>query len=414
MLQKVFQRDLFINFLVMAPPSSSYRRGRNTRAQSLPSSSSMRRRRTRTRNFKFKLRENIGVAKTQTTLTSAFLNVDGFSDAKLVDVSDFARNVAPDFFSILETKRRVEEIGSDISVPGYDVSEVRRSNAANDKAGGGIAYYTRNTGGVLFRKHTPDIMHGDLAYVASERVWVTVESLQCKTAICSVYLGCQTTDDKHSNWNDGIYWVLREEAYALRASGYRLQFVGDFNGHVGSVVGQGVPGNSDDINRNGQRFLDFLLTCDLRHVNGELRVPGDIGSRICSGIWTRQRGNSRSVIDFIGMSAEHMDTVLSLTVDDAGHYGGGSDHNWSWIKVKDRFKNLVRFQPSVQKKKEVWNIRDDQDWDGFKAAVHNALPGEDLSHLSVDELASTLATALREGGLASIGYKKTADKCSMK
>ena len=39
----------------------------------------------------------------------------------------------------------------------------------------------------------------------------------------------------------------------------------------------------------------------------------------------RQRGNSRSVIDFIGMSAEHKDTVLSITVDDTGIYGGGSD-----------------------------------------------------------------------------------------
>ena len=76
-------------------------------------------------------------------------------------------------------------------------------------------------------------------------------------------------------------------------------------------------------------------------MNGELRVPGDLASRLCSGLWTRQRGNSRSVLDFIVMSAEHMDTVLDMTVDQSGLHAGGSDHNGCWIKIKDKFKNLL-------------------------------------------------------------------------
>ena len=27
----------------------------------------------------------------------------------------------------------------------------------------------------------------------------------------------------------------------------------------------------------------------------------------------------------------NMDTVLFMNVDDTGSWGGGSDHNWSWI-----------------------------------------------------------------------------------
>ena len=89
----------------------------------------------------FRLRENLGALQCQKDLTSAFLNVDGLSEVKLVDGADFAAQVSPDFFVLLETKSREEQLASDIEINGYDVSEVRRSNAAGEKQGGGLAYY---------------------------------------------------------------------------------------------------------------------------------------------------------------------------------------------------------------------------------------------------------------------------------
>ena len=58
-----------------------------------------------------------------------------------------------------------------------------------------------------------------------------------------------------------------------------------------------------------------------------LRRHGDVSSRICSGLGTRQRGASRSLIDYAAVSSEQMNAVLSMTVDENGQYGGGSDHN---------------------------------------------------------------------------------------
>ena len=320
------------------------------------------------RNFKYKLRQNAGALHSQSHLTSGFLNVDGLSEAKLEDVRKFTSEVSPDIFTLLETKRRLEDIGTNISIDGYEHIEIKRSDVAGDRPGGGMVYYTKNTGGILFKRHTPSIEQKDLEYVQNERFWVIVESQNCKTAICSAYLGCQYSDDRFKDWNDGIYWVLRQESVALRSAGHRLQFLGDFKCHIGDQVGQGVPGNSSDINPNGERFLQFLLSCDLRHINGELRTQGDPSSRICQGLWTRQRGNSRSVIDFIGVSAEHVGSVVSMNVDDSGRYGGGSDHNWSWIKMHDKFRILVPARKS-SKPKKVWNIKDDQDWSAFGDVV---------------------------------------------
>ena len=85
-------------------------------------------------------------------------------------------------------------------------------------------------------------MNKELEYVNYERIWITIDSLQSKTAILGVYMGCQYDDDRHAAWNEGIYQVLTQEAIKLRSEGYRIVFTGDFNGHVGCVQGQGVPG----------------------------------------------------------------------------------------------------------------------------------------------------------------------------
>ena len=175
------------------------------------------------------------------------------------------------------------------------MTELRRYDASGEKPGGGIAFYLKNIAGLLFKRHTPAIAHADLEYVQQERFWVTIDSLSTKTAYCGVYMACQRPDDKYGEWNEGIYWVLRQESAALRTAGYRVVILGDMNCHVGCAPGQGVPGNTADINRNGERYLSFLEDSDMRHINGELKTPGDLDSRYCSGLWTRQRGRDRPI-----------------------------------------------------------------------------------------------------------------------
>ena len=77
-------------------------------------------------------------------------------------------------------------------------------------------------------------------------------------------------------------------------------------------------------------------------------------TRICHGLWTWQKGTSRSVIDFAGVSEEHLGSVSSMFVDDTSYYGGNSDHNWVTLVLKDSFRRKV-LQKTVLKK-ERWNI----------------------------------------------------------
>ena len=157
------------------------------------------------RSKRARLKESVGTVQTKKVLRCSLLNVDGLGESSLANIEEVVGSEKPDVVIILETKRIVEEQGIDISVPGYSVHEARRSNNAGDRDGGGIAMYTKLSDGILFKQYKPDIPDQTRAFVNSERMWITVQSQNSKTAICGLYLGCQYSDDGHSLWNDALY-----------------------------------------------------------------------------------------------------------------------------------------------------------------------------------------------------------------
>ena len=98
---------------------------------------------------------------------------------------------------------------------------------------------------------------------------------------------------------------------------------GDFNAHIGCVLGQGVVGNKPLINENGIRFLEFLRTSGCKHINGECRIPGQWETKLTRGLWTRQRVGSSTIIDYGVVSVEHLSSVKSMYIDDGGIFWGG-------------------------------------------------------------------------------------------
>ena len=385
-----------------------FRKGRNSRSNRTGSTSNIRRLHSRLKKFKLhkraNLRESVGIVEVKKSLKASMLNVDGFSEEALVDVTKTVLDTVPDVCFILETKRRLEETGKDISIEGYNVLEARRSDIAGDKNGGGIAVYTRVTDGLVFKQHKPVIDNPEHGFVNNERVWVTVDSLNTKTALCGLYMGFQAADDRHSGWNDIIYQVLRNEIRDLRKAGYRIELLGDFNGHVGNKSGQGVEGNNPDINPNGRRFLNFLAVTQCAHVNGV--------DRVAEGLWTRQRGGVSSVIDFGVISLEHLHSVRSFKVDDQGVHSSGSDHNWIFLDLEDRFVRKKRIV-NQKLKKPSWNFNDDFDWTAFAEEVATCVDNTSFESMDGDVMAQHAAGILLEAGRKHVGFRKPRKKTSM-
>ena len=350
-------------------------------------------------SHRVKLRGVVGAVGKKHSLCLGLLNVDGLSPSTLEDFRSAVNRKSMDVCVLLESKRRHEELGSDISIPGYNVHEIRRSDAAGDRGGGGIVYYTRQSDGILFKDYSPPITDPNLHYVRNERFWITVDSLLMKTAICSVYLGCQYPDDRYGAWNQGLLQVLHAESAVLRAQGYRVVQLGDFNAHIGSAADVGIPGNHDDVNQNGERFLRYLRDGSFVHVNGQ--------QHLTTGTWSRQRGVSKSILDYAVISSEHLSTVRCLIVDDRGLLGGGSDHNFLVLTLNDEFvkKNrLIRLQPT----KRSWNNMDNLNWAPFMAFLEERLGGRSPDDLSVDEIASLVSSSLLAAGQRCVGYRPKA------
>ena len=341
-------------------------------------------------------KEVIGVLDRKKNLKYALLNVDGLTPGSFEDIKDTLDRTKPDVCFLLETKRREEEIGSDVEISGYTLREVRRSDTAGDKVGGGLAVYTRQVDGLVFQEYTPEILDKNCHFVRNERIWMTTESSSFKSAVCGAYLGCQYPDNRNESWNTAIYSVIHEEAMALKRQGYRVTILADFNGHIGSQPGVGIIGNNPDINRNGQLLLDFIHVGGFKHVNGQ--------QNLTTGLWTRQRGTSRSVIDLALVCEEDLGKVESLTVDDKGEYGGSSDHNWLFLSLKDSFVKKRRIL-NLPSKKPGWRIVPDMDWGPFQNEVRSKLTGKNIESLNQEQLSNLISRTLLEAGMKTVGMK---------
>ena len=336
-------------------------------------------------------------------LRAGWLNTDGLSEESMEDIRAGVLRRKPDLFAALETKRREEDLNTiNAGLEGYDLREVRRSDLAGDKAGGGIAIWCRQSEGLVFKPHKPALPSTALSYVNNERAWTTVTSSKQKTAFCVAYMACQHTDDRFHEWNRALYDQILWEQAELRKEGYRTVLLGDMNGHVGDKLGEGVPGNIHGINPNGHLFLSFLDLADMTHINGATRVPGDWSTRLTKGMWTRQRGNSSSIIDYVSISREHLSSVVSMSIDDSGSLGGDSDHNWCEIILSDTFMRQHR-RAHVHARKDRWDIQPDQDWSHFGTKVDQL--AQQANGNNVEELSSNIASCLLNGLSATIGLK---------
>ena len=344
----------------------------------------------------------------RSTIGIGCLNVNGWDDIKKDDVEKAMESMNLDIFSLIETnsKKKASDPRNKVKVQGCRVFEVCRTGE-DDRPGGGIAVAVKKATGVVLSQHNPKIKNPALNYVSSERLWVKYKSDHGKSAICTLYIGFQASDNRHLEWNEGIYKVLAEEIRELRGEGFRIILQGDYNAWVGNVLEQGgIPGNRPKITRNGELFLSFLRDNNLNHVNGAVRVQGDWETRICKGLWTRHASDyiSSSVLDYVVVSAEHLGSVVEMKVDQDGVHGGASDHNMIFSRWLDKFISVPELPPV---KNPGWDT-ENADWFKFKQVIQNEIDHQIMEVNTVDGLSDVLARALTKGLNVAVGRRSSA------
>ena len=344
----------------------------------------------------------------RSTIGLGFLNTNGWNEPTQDDVEKAMQSNRIDVYSLVETdaKKKPSDAKPKIIVEGCRVFEVHRTNK-DDRTGGGIACVVKKSAGVVVNRYYPKISDPAFNYVSTERLWIKYKSEHGKSAICTTYLGFQATDDRHKEWNVGIYKVLSEEIKTLRTQGFRIFLQGDFNAWIGAVLEQGgIPGNKQKVTKNGELFLEFLRENNLVNVNAAVRVPGDWDTRICKGLWTRHASDyvSSSIIDYVLVSAEHIGSVVSMTVDEDGVQGGASDHNMLFSRWCDKFISVPDLSPV---KKRGWDT-EKADWVKFREVVHDAASHHiDAGNNGLDNLNNALTGVLTKGLNVAVGRKSS-------
>ena len=350
------------------------------------------------------LKKDLGVVEQHDSLMLGFLNLDGMSEQTFLDVKRTITVKKLDIVGVVETKRRLEQTSSDILIEGFNKIEVMRSDAADDRDGGGLALYSRIIQGLTVKRVSPTIKQEQNFFVEKERLWITATTVTSKTAICVAYFGCQYPDQRFESWNQSMYEVILDEVQEFEAKDYRVMIMGDFNGHIGAAQGVGIPGNKPNINRNGSMLLSFTVGANMKVLNRDCRVEGDSSTRIAKGLWTWLRGGHTSVIDYGLISAKHISSVRSMEIDEGGIYGGGSDHNWIFYSLKDKFSRLYK-----HKKKKIpkftWDIKEDQDWSQYKNSLEMQIKSIDKS--SVSSFADSMFSAMYSSAKETIGLKSS-------
>ena len=317
-------------------------------------------------------------------------NANGWSEMSENDTKELARSQRPGLIAVLETKLRQEDGDRDVEIEDYDVVDVRRSDLAGDKEGGGILVYARQKGDVRYRERKFKIRKKENRHVQNERVWMVTKAGNSKWACGFVYIAQQKRNDEFGQWNDNMYDVLGEEVIKLKNEGYKIFLSGDMNGWVGAGKG-GVPGNDVRVNRNGERLIAFLEAHGMKMLNG---------TACCTGLFSRHGHNSATLLDYVCVSDEDHKLIKKVVVDEHGRYGGDSDHVYviSTVDmggggdppVKEQHANTV-----------VWDFNQGTDWESFRRNMDESmkeLKEEDMEEVDVfgEKMAEAAKKALEE------------------
>ena len=192
----------------------------------------------------------------------------------------------PVIMALVETKLTKDDV---FEIDGY---EIKRNDRTAD--GGGVL--------LAYKKSLINIMKLVSKYNDhnSEVLWMKLDNGVEKIRIGVVYMPqeCRTLlKDIQS-----IYKSITDEAKAAVENGEKIMILGDFN----CKIGLEIAGNNEEVSKGGRELLKLANKLSLKILNSH---------KCCSGLWTRQQDDERSVLDYILIKKEDVKQVNLMKID---------------------------------------------------------------------------------------------------
>ena len=221
-----------------------------------------------------------------------------------------------------------------------------------------------------------------------------------RVAFLHCYIACQTNKNTdYLKWNEDLFHMLSVEAMKLKAQGFVIFSLGDFNSRVGQIPG--LENNTPDINNNTPMFLAFISQVNLIIVN---TLP------IAKGLFTRFMNNSnnpgtQSLLDYGLIADDKVHAVTSFVIDADARFDAGTDHALLVAELEFGFQNKVcwSFHNAVS-----LHFKDDTDYSLYQTELDlhvSSIPLHKFDNISAEEMLPHITSSLMESGKKVFGLK---------
>ena len=105
-----------------------------------------------------------------------------------------------------------------------------------------------------------------------------------------------------------IYESITKEIQEAREHKQQVIVLGDFNPKVGTAK----HGNKETITKGGRLLLKMIQKENMSLVNAD--------KHRCKGLWAREQGKEKSVIDYVITNTEYLNSIKEMIVDETKEY----------------------------------------------------------------------------------------------
>ena len=193
--------------------------------------------------------------------------------------------------------------------------------------------------------------------------------------------------------------MITEETLLLKAQGFSILALGDFNTRVGQM--SGLQDNLPDTNKNFPMFLNFIKCTNLVILN-TLPVSKGLFTRFMDG---SDRSGTKSLLDYGLRDAESVHTVSSFIIDSDARFDCGTDH--ALLEVDLIFSSKTSIHWNVREALH-FNISDGTDFtkysDNLDTLISSIVP-DNFSSLSTEQMLVHISSIIRQAGMETFGLK---------
>ena len=105
-----------------------------------------------------------------------------------------------------------------------------------------------------------------------------------------------------------MYESITKEIQEAREHKQQVIVIGDFNAKVGTAI----QGNKETITKGGRLLLKMIQKENMSLVNAD--------KHRCKGLWTREQGKGKSLIDYVMTNIEYLNSIKEMIIDETKKY----------------------------------------------------------------------------------------------